>query len=383
MDFGSGFPTSKKEHTQKKDVVLDPSCGSDTNAYTRNNQMTIHPITWLIWLGVVLGSLSITRNPLYLTLILLCLASIIITVRPHSHASPVPISLLKFAIIITIISALFNALMSHVGNTVLFVLPNAIPFFGGNITLEALVFGALNGLVLSGLFTAFTILNMVIPTRSLVRLIPRAFYPIAIVISIAITFVPSSLRQLEQIRQAQAIRGHKMKYWQDWLPLLIPLLIGSLERALQLAESMTARGFATVPSDNDTRQAIMTKLVFIIGMSLLVVGWMLRLAWGYDIFGLWTMIAGSGFVIGMLWYVGRRIQRTVYRTERWTTHDSVITIISMLVIMPFLFSIPFFDHMSLFYYPYPSLTLPKFDPYIGLLLLGILTPLLGQTNNEK
>jgi len=180
--------------------------------------MTIHPITWLIWLGVVLGSLSITRNPLYLTLILLCLASIIITVRPHSHASPVPISLLKFAIIITIISALFNALMSHVGNTVLFVLPNAIPFFGGNITLEALVFGALNGLVLSGLFTAFTILNMVIPTRSLVRLIPRAFYPIAIVISIAITFVPSSLRQLEQIRQAQAIRGHKMKYWQDWLP---------------------------------------------------------------------------------------------------------------------------------------------------------------------
>jgi len=55
----------------------------------------------------------------------------------------------------------------------------------------------------------------------------------------------------------------------------------------------------------------------------------------------------------------------------------------MLVIMPFLFSIPFFDHMSLFYYPYPSLTLPKFDPYIGLLLLGILTPLLGQTNNEK
>ena len=273
--------------------------------------------------------------------------------------------------------------MSHVGNTVLFVLPNAIPFFGGNITLEALVFGALNGLVLSGLFTAFTILNMVIPTRSLVRLIPRAFYPIAIVISIAITFVPSSLRQLEQIRQAQAIRGHKMKYWQDWLPLLIPLLIGSLERALQLAESMTARGFATVPSDNDTRQAIMTKLVFIIGMSLLLVGWMLRLAWGYDIFGLWTMIAGSGFVIGMLWYVGRRIQRTVYRTERWTTHDSVITIISMLVIMPFLFSIPFFDHMSLFYYPYPSLTLPKFDPYIGLLLLGILTPLLGQTNNEK
>ena len=77
--------------------------------------------------------------------------------------------------------------------------------------MEALVYGALNGATIAGLFAAFAVINRVVPVRSLIRVIPRAYYSVAVVASIAITYVPTTRRQFQQIREAQAIRGHRMR----------------------------------------------------------------------------------------------------------------------------------------------------------------------------
>src|SRR4030043_448637 len=115
---------------------------------------------------------------------------------------------------------------------------------------------------------SFTVLNLALPVRDLISLIPRAFFPVAVVTSIAVTYLPTTLRQLRQIREAQAVRGHQVRSLRDWLPLLMPLLVGGLEHAMQMAEAMTARGFASPRSVVGGRQ-FHPRLFMLVGMILL------------------------------------------------------------------------------------------------------------------
>jgi energy-coupling factor transport system permease protein len=258
-----------------------------------------------------------------------------------------------------------------VGRHVLLRLPEVLPLIGGPVTLEAAVFGALNGVVLTGIFVAFMALNMALPVRSLVQFIPRAFFPVAVVVSIALTFVPTTLRHFRQIREAQAIRGHHLRGLRDWLPLFMPLLIGSLERALQLAEAMTARGFAGADQKgNDLR----TRMLVALGLTALLAGWLLRLLWNRPGIGLILMGLGGGLVVAALWLSGRRVPRTSYRREVWQASDSVVALGGALTAAAFLLALPGLDRKSIFFYPFPVLNVPRFDPLIGLAILGLLVP---------
>jgi energy-coupling factor transport system permease protein len=331
----------------------------------------IHPLAWVGWVGAALIALSATRNPLHLVLIMLCIAIVNTFADSDDSVSLTPMSPLRFALIVIPLSALFNAATVHIGDTVLLRLPTWLPVLGGPITLEAIVYGMLNGLVLLGILTAFTTLNRALPIRALVRLIPAAFYPVAVVVSISVTFVPTTLRQFEQIREAQAVRGHRMRGLRDWLPLFMPLLIGGLERALQLAEAMTARGFASSDSpghDTTTRMAIL------IGLVALLSGWLLRLAWGQETLGLGLMLAGVILILGALRVVGRRIPHTTYRHETWTWRDWVVGLSAGVAVA--VFFVPGLDRAALAYYPYPALSLPGFSPAIGVASLGLLGPVL-------
>jgi energy-coupling factor transport system permease protein len=326
----------------------------------------IHPVAWLGWLASTLVVLSTTRNPLHLLLTLLCIAVVNALAISPGEASYVPVSPLRFAVVVLSLSMLFNAATVHLGETVLLHLPSGLPLLGGDITLEAIAFGLTNGLVLTGIFVAFTTFNQALPIRALIRLIPRAFYPMAVVISIAVTFLPTTLRQFQHIREAQAVRGHRVRGLRGWLPLFMPLLTGGLERALQLAEAMTARGFASAgePGSGATETS---RAAIVAGLLALLSGWLLRLVWGRDALGMNLILAGGLLILGALWAVGRRIPRTTYRREPWTTRDWGVVLGAAVVLLVFV-------RTTLYYSPYPTLTLPDFDPVAGLATLGLLGP---------
>jgi energy-coupling factor transport system permease protein len=334
-----------------------------------------HPVVWLGWVCGVLVALTLTRNPLYLVLVLLCIAVVAATSRPVMGRPPVPLSPLRFGFTVVVLTTVFNAVTVHFGGTVLFRLPRTLPLVGGIITLEAVVFGVLNGAVLSGLFAAFTVLNMSVSTRSLVGLVPQAFHPVAVVISIAVTFVPTTLQQFQQIREAQAVRGHRMRGFRDWLPLFVPLLVSGMERALQLAEAMTARGFGSA-EDHSARDT--TRPALALGLVALLAGWLLRLVWGQGAWGVTLMLVGTGLMGVALWLAGRRSPRTVYRSQRWSLLDGIVLLPAIALVAVFILPIPGLDRSSLDYYPYPQLSLPRFDPTIGVVILGLLGPILSR-----
>lgn len=332
----------------------------------------IHSLAWLSWLVAVLLALSVLHNPLHLVLVLLCILVVHSSQRlTQGLVLPYTQHPLRLIVTLTVLAALMNALSSHFGQTVVLGIPDSIPLLGGPITLEALVFGALSGMTLAGMILAFGIVQRALPTSMLISLIPRAFYPLAIVSAIAISFIPTTLQQAAQIREAQQIRGAQFRRLRDWLPLLIPLLISGLESAIQLAESIAARGFASTDRKSHMRGL---RLTLVAGLLLVLSGWLLVLVWGLPQVGQWLMLLGSGILLVLLGYVGRQLPHSRYREQHWRRIDNAILIGVAVTLMALVFPWPGIDRSVLGYYPYPQLRLPPFDPVLGFASLGLLWP---------
>lgn len=333
----------------------------------------IHTWAWITWLVSATILISRTRNPLYLTLIFFVIY--ILAVRLNRVMdNQRPILIIRLAVSFILFSAILNALFAHYGSTILFHIPDAFPIIGGVITLEGFIFGAINGLVLACIFGAFSVVSMALPTRSIIRLLPRAYYPAAVVLSIAMTFLPSTLRQFNQIREAQAVRGHRMRGIKDWLPLVMPLLIGGLERAFNLSESMTARGFS---SRLEVRPTAYRQVIALISLAALLGGWLLRLQGEFRTAGAILIFAGGALIGWLIWRSGRASPATTYRRERWFATDSLIVLCASLTWVAYLFPTSASSTNPFSFSPYPILALPEFNPWIGLSILGLLGPLVA------
>ncbi len=328
----------------------------------------LHAAAWFAWLIAAVSVVSTTRNPLYLTLALAAFMTTVHAIRRPGETYAAPLAPGRFALYVIPLAALINALLSRVGDTILVAIPQTWPLVGGPITAEALVYGALNGLLLTALFAAFAVLNLAVPIRDLIRFIPRAFYPVAVVASIAVTSAPTTLRRMQQIREAQAIRGHRMRHLRDWLPLFMPLLTGGLERALQLAEAMASRGFA---GETTTAHAGRAQVVSIVGLLGVLSGGLLT-AWQQASWGVALIVGGSAAIAGALWLTGRSIPHTTYRRAPWGYREWLVTGGALVAIAGFLV----WGGTTRAYNPYPTLMWPAFDTLAGIALLGFLLPAL-------
>ena len=82
-------------------------------------------------------------------------------------------------------------------------------------------------------------------------------HEIAMMISIALRFIPTLIEETQRIMKAQASRGVDLENGtikekiSAILSLLVPLLVSAWDRAVQLADAMEARGY--VPGKQRTR----------------------------------------------------------------------------------------------------------------------------------
>jgi energy-coupling factor transport system permease protein len=323
-----------------------------------------------VWGGWTLAAAlltTLTRNPLYIIVILL--AARLVGMVWQQPDAPLKLPLIRFGAMILTFSTLFNMLFVHVGNTVLFTLPAGWPLIGGPITLEAAVYGAINGLMLLTLLVIFLAFNNIVPGSDLIHLTPRVFHSLGLVVLIALTYVPETRRHWQKIQDAQAVRGHQIQGWRDWRPILTPLLVGGLERAMSLAEAMVARGYgATTP----VGQPLLVQGLLLLGLGATFVGWVLSFWLGWP--G-WVLL-GSGIVVllMLMWALGGKSAARRYENRPWTWRETVVGVTAVLPLFLLLIPWPFFDQSSLYYSPYPQVGLPPFNPFIGLALALLALP---------
>jgi energy-coupling factor transport system permease protein len=335
--------------------------------------MMYHPLTWLLWLAAAVVPALTTRNPLYLLILLLTIAVVYVALGARSPLASSWGVFLRAGLFLWGTTFLFDALTAHYGTTVLFSLPRSWPLIGGRITLEAVVFGMTSGLALITLLLIFAVFNTLVDHYRLLRLMPPFLYQAGVVASIALTFVPSTARSLREIREAQMVRGHRFRGLRDLLPLFMPLVTSGLERAIQLAEAMEARGFgrATAPapaSSSFYRLALAgTTLACCIGLF----------GYSYSPAGRWPSLAlffaGLSALLAVLHRMGRATGRTRYRRDLWRRRDTLVSLASGVVLMGFVGLLVLLPQ-ALAYPIYPQVTWPSFEPLIGLALLPIIAP---------
>jgi energy-coupling factor transport system permease protein len=114
--------------------------------------------------------------------------------------------------------------------------------FGGAITAEALVTATARGLSIATLVVAAAAFNAAVDHYRLVRLAPRSLAPAMLIVTIAIQVVPQAVDHARRVAEVRRLRGRAGRGLRALPALLLPVLEGALERSVQRAESLEARG---------------------------------------------------------------------------------------------------------------------------------------------
>ncbi len=153
-------------------------------------------------------------------------------------------SFFGFLLPIFLLVLAINALFAHYGTTPILTLPS-----GNRMTFEAIVYGFVLGLSAVTVMMWFFCYNEVVTTDKFMYAFGRFLPSFALVISMALRFVPLYKNRLHIIAEAQ--RGIGMDYKKGTLiervknggKIVSILITWSLENAVEISDSMRARGY--------------------------------------------------------------------------------------------------------------------------------------------
>lgn len=321
----------------------------------------------------------IMRNPIVVMEIFI----IVLTVR-SSCVPPERLGgwrwFVRIATIMLAIGVLFNVLTVHSGDRVVVTIPHSWPLIGGDLTLNALAFGVMSAFAFFVLLLIGTTVAALLQWAELLRIVPARLAPIAVAGSVAWAFMPQLGVAVREIREAHLARGRHIRGARQMLPLLVPLLAGSLERALTTAEALEARGFGASIVGGRSGDAAQRNVAASRGGIALLIGLVSLLVAAYGIavgmvtMGLGMAVVGASLLaLGFHWRPARAVVKTRYRMHRWTWRDSVLVTASVIALCGFIWrwiAVP----GSLQFEVYPSLEWPAVDLPVMVALAFLIAP---------
>ncbi len=195
---------------------------------------------------------QLAPSPVYVTVVML-VAVLIVEVhgRRTALARAFPF-MLALASVFGLVRVLITALTTHGSGDVVVLtlplhatLPNWLGGFtvGGTVERAPLLQSLADAYWVVGFITVFAAWNAVVSHHEVLRAVPRAFHEPALVVTVAIAFVPSTIAAVRDVRLAERARcGTAPRRRGRWRRLVIPVFEGGIERAISLAESMDSRG---------------------------------------------------------------------------------------------------------------------------------------------
>lgn len=199
-----------------------------------------HPLTgFTFYILIFVFSLTAT-HPLCLAAVLLC--GLFYDIKLHGRKALT--FLIKVVLPFMLLACAFNSIVNPRGETILFTFPWDKPF-----TLESTVFGLLFSLRAASTLIWLNSFNEIISNEKIIFLFGKLSPRTALIISMALRFIPLIVSQAEEINSAQKGIGsaeasprfrEKLK---SGIKRLSILVTWTLERGIDTSDSMTARGF--------------------------------------------------------------------------------------------------------------------------------------------
>jgi energy-coupling factor transport system permease protein len=276
---------------------------------------------------------------------------------------------LRIAMVFIAIGVLFNVLTVHAGTSVIATLPAGWPIMGGDLTANALAYGVVSGVALFSLvLTGITVATLV-RWVDLFHALPPRLATVAVTGSVAWSFLPRMAESWTHIREAHALRGHRVRRGREVLPLVTPLLGSSLERALVMAEVLEARGFGAVPDSAQSAPKPWSRVILAAGLVMLAAG-AYGLAVGLPGWGLVAVGAGLAATLAGARGGGATARRTRLRPTTWQPADSV-TVAGAAIAAAVVIAWSVADPESLAWSTYPELSWPGAN-LVALAAMGLL-----------
>jgi energy-coupling factor transport system permease protein len=299
---------------------------------TVSRRRGLHPAAWWLWAGCLAGAASRTTNPVLLCLLATVVAFVVSVCRtsaPWSRSLAVFIRLGLAVIVIRVVLQIVfgDRLPGHV----LFTLPQVpLPAWaagvsiGGSVTVEGIVQAAVDGLRLAVVLICFGAANSLASPYRLLRCLPSVLYEAGVAVTVSLSFAPELVMAIADVRDARRLRGRPTRGVAGLRGMAIPVLESALDRSLQLASSMDARGYGRRQA-RPARTRRLAASSTAIGLLLVVGGVYGALdAGSLPAGGLPFIATGSALVAGGMVASGRRSTRTRYRPDLWAAAEWVV-----------------------------------------------------------
>lgn len=299
----------------------------------------LHPGAWWLWALGLATAASRTTNPVLLALVGAVVAYVVVARRsdaPWARGFKVYVYL---GVAVIVIRVVFRMLLDgQYGEHVLFTLPE-VPLpeaaagirIGGSVSLEGLLAALYDGLRLAVLLLCVGAANVLANPKRLLKAMPAALHEIGVAVTVAVSVAPQLIESGQRVRAARRLRGQTGRRWHVFREVALPVMTDALDRSLLLAAAMDSRGYgrrAAVPA----RARAATGALLIGGL----------LAIGIGTYGLLDSTAprslgGPMLLLGVLAgtggiaLAGRRVARSRYRPDPWTTPEWAVAGVGLLV----------------------------------------------------
>jgi energy-coupling factor transport system permease protein len=344
----------------------------------------LHAVTWLAWAVAAAACVQLAPNPLYVALVL---AIAFLVVSAHrldttlARAFPILVGLgVVFALIRVVLTALtthsptIDGPPEHLWFTLPAVtLPRLLGGFtvGGTIEGDVVLFAAAQAFAVVGILGAFGAFNAVASHHELVQAAPRAFHEPGLIVTVALAFVPSTMTAVTEVREADRARtGGRVVRRGRLVRLTVPIVESGLERAVSLAESMDARGFARQARGRGDQTSAWLGVVALLSLAAAFVALIGRASTV-------ALVAGATGVAALLAAVALSsgsVATSRYRPRAFTRLD--LTIGAVVLLAPVALAVvSTTTDLQLFWTPYP-MAFPEFSLLPAACLALLAAPVL-------
>ncbi|WP_147917820.1 CbiQ family ECF transporter T component [Ruania zhangjianzhongii] len=297
---------------------------------------TTHPLAWWAWgIGCAVAASRI-GNPAVLVLLLLAVVLVGLGARTASPwARTLEAALILGAVVILVRCVFYLLVGLPDSSPVLLHLPEiALPDWVNNLVLlgpvhqAGLVQAAIGGLSLAVLIVIFGAVNAVANPRIALRSLPSSLHHLGTAAVIAVAATPQLFTAAARVRRAQRLRGTPPRGLRGLAAVVIPVLAGALDQALDLAASMDSRGYAR--AHRGGRRLVGAALVVAL-LAAVAGSYALLDPTSPPALSAGLLAGGLVLAVGASVLAARSVRRTRYRPQRWQRRETAVAGCGLLV----------------------------------------------------
>lgn len=285
----------------------------------------LHPGAWWLWALGLATAATRTTNPLLLLLVGAVTGTVVAVRRTDDPWARAYGMFLRVGLVVVVVRLVFGAVFAAQapGDTLVTLPSVTLPSWlagvriGGPVTVQGLTVAGYDALRLATVLVCVGAANALAAPSRLLKSVPGALYEVGVAVVVAMTFAPQAVTHIRRVRAAHRLRGRADRGLRGLARLAMPVLEGALDRSVQLAAAMDARGYGRTAEVSRGRRRATAALV--LGGLLAVCAGLYGLLDGQApaALGMPMLLVGSGCAAAGLWLGGRRSPRTRYRPDPW------------------------------------------------------------------